>query len=258
MAIYITGDIHAQWIDRFKMAAFPEQKEMTKDDYVIVCGDFGIWDNSDRENYELDWLNDRNFTILFVEGNHENYDMLDAMPIEEWHGGKVHKVRESVIHLMRGQIFEIDGLTFFTFGGASSHDIADGILEIGDPRIKQWRRHNARCGYDGGVYKQFRVNHKSWWERELPSQEEMDEGLTNLKKYNNKVDYIITHSPYSSIIKQLDAGCGLYETDYLSDYLQKIKNTVDYRGFFCGHMHVEQCFEWDRTYIVFYQFVRIA
>ena len=30
---------------------------------------------------------------------------------------------------MRGQVFEIEGKTFFTMGGAASHDIQDGILD---------------------------------------------------------------------------------------------------------------------------------
>lgn len=38
--IYITGDTHAEF-SRFSTKRFPEQKEMTKDDYVIICGDFG-------------------------------------------------------------------------------------------------------------------------------------------------------------------------------------------------------------------------
>lgn len=34
------------------------------------------------------WLNDRPFTTLFVDGNHENFDLLNAYPVENWHGGK--------------------------------------------------------------------------------------------------------------------------------------------------------------------------
>ena len=42
--IYITGDIHGD-PRRLSMECFPEQKEMTKDDYVIICGDFGlVWE----------------------------------------------------------------------------------------------------------------------------------------------------------------------------------------------------------------------
>ena len=77
----------------------------------------------------MDWLEGKPFTTLFVDGNHENFDRLYAYPVEEWHGGKVHKIRPSVIHMMRGQVFAIDGKSVFTFGGASSHDIDGGILE---------------------------------------------------------------------------------------------------------------------------------
>ena len=31
--IYITGDTHGDWMSRLNTKAFPEQKEMTKDDY---------------------------------------------------------------------------------------------------------------------------------------------------------------------------------------------------------------------------------
>lgn len=77
MAVYVTGDTHGDWMSRLKTSSFPEQKEMTKDDYVIILGDFGLWDNSKREKYNLDWLEDKPFTTLFVSGNHENYDILD-------------------------------------------------------------------------------------------------------------------------------------------------------------------------------------
>ncbi len=41
--IYITGDTHSDYT-RFTENKFPIQAEMTKDDYVIICGDFGgVW-----------------------------------------------------------------------------------------------------------------------------------------------------------------------------------------------------------------------
>ena len=49
-------------------------------------------------------------------GNHENFTRLYNYPIEEWHGGKVHKIRDSVLHLMRGEIFDIDNKKAFIFG----------------------------------------------------------------------------------------------------------------------------------------------
>ncbi len=250
--IYVTGDTHGDWMTRLKVDSFPEQKEMTKDDFVIVCGDFGIWDNSKREKYNLGWLEDKQFTTLFISGNHENYDILDSLPVEEWHGGKVNFIRPSVIHLMRGQIFSIENKTFFTFGGASSHDISAGILEPDDLDFKDKKRR-----LDKDPFASYRINHVSWWERELPSEEEMQEGLDNLQKQNNKVDYIITHSPYTSLLRQMDGGSGPYQRDILTDYLQKIKQNVEYKHWLFGHMHVNQTYHWERSSCLYEQIIRI-
>lgn len=124
--IYATGDTHGNF-QRFKPEFFSEQADMTRSDHVIICGDFGgVWDGSQKEEQTLDWLERLPFTTLFVDGNHENFDRLAEYPVEEWQGGNVHFIRPHVIHLMRGQVFEIDGYTFFIMGGAQSHDIADG------------------------------------------------------------------------------------------------------------------------------------
>lgn len=244
--IYITGDTHCDWMSRLNTDAFPEQKEMTKDDCVIITGDFGIWNDSKQERYELNWLEDKPFTTLFVDGNHENYDLLNTYPVSEWHGGKVQFIRPHVIHLMRGQIFDIEEKTFFTFGGARSHDIQDGILEKGDPKIKKWKK---------DCTKWFRVNHVSWWKEELPSEEEMEEGLMNLENIDNKVDFIVTHcGPTSSIALY---SHGLYKPDVLTDYLEEIRRKVDFRRWFMGHYHDNHAINYKEI-ILFEQIVRIV
>lgn len=254
--IFATGDCHGD-VRRFSTESFPEQKEMTKDDFVIILGDLGLYWNyggeSDGERYWLNWLDNKPFTTLFVPGNHEQWDRLDALPTEEWHGGKVSFLRPSVIYLHRGQIFDINGKKIFAFGGASSHDIKDGILELDDPDFqkKYWE-------LASNPYALFRVNHYSWWERELPSEEEMKEGMENLKKHDNKVDFIVTHSPYTSILKFMDSGAGLYKSDILTDYLQKLKETVDYKAFLFGHMHQNVSFHWDKAHCLYEQIVQIA
>lgn len=123
--IYITGDTHCTFdISKFKPHYFPEGQTLTKEDYVIICGDFGaVWDDMLPDLFWRDWLDSQPWTTLFVDGNHENFELLDDYPVSSWHGGKVHFIKESVIHLMRGQIYTIDGLTFFTFGGGYSCDI---------------------------------------------------------------------------------------------------------------------------------------
>ena len=39
--IYITGDIHGS-PERLSIKNFPVQKELNRDDYVIICGDLGL------------------------------------------------------------------------------------------------------------------------------------------------------------------------------------------------------------------------
>ena len=113
--IYATGDLHGNSL-RFQPQYFPEQAEMAKDDYMIVCGDAGlVWHGDKSDDPQLDRLEALPFTVLFVDGNHENFDALSEYPVELWHSGKVHKIRPHVIHLMRGQAFELQGRTFFTF-----------------------------------------------------------------------------------------------------------------------------------------------
>ena len=250
--MFITGDTHGDWVHRLNMESFPEQRELTKDDYVLVCGDFGYWHDTKEERYNLDWLESRSFTTLFVSGNHENYDRLDALPKEEWNGGMVQRLRPSVIHLCRGQVFTLNGQKFFAFGGASSHDISAGILEPDAPDFKQ--RKNE---LDKDPYALYRINHVSWWERELPSKEEMNEGLLNLAKHNFDVDYIVTHSPASSILHQMDGGAGLYKDDVLTLYLQEIKQKTGFKQWFFGHMHENKNFYFDRSCCIYEQIVEI-
>ena len=157
MAVYVTGDTHGEF-QRFGSKYFPQQKHMGREDYVIVTGDFGgLWDGSPKDQYWLDWLEGKPFTTLFVDGNHENFDLLNAFPERQWNGGRVHEVREHVLHLMRGQVFTFGGLTWFTMGGAASHDIQDGILDPADPGFERqyWLMRRMRA--------MFRLKGVSWW-----------------------------------------------------------------------------------------------
>ncbi len=249
--IYITGDTHRDF-RRFSQKNFPEQNNMTKTDYVIICGDFGgIWDQqeSKEERYWLNWLEERPFSTLFVDGNHENFDRLYGYPVKEWHGGKIHEIRPSVYHLMRGQVFEIDGKTIFTFGGAASHDIDGGILEPDDPDFKSKKHH---LDYDWIPY---RVNHLSWWKEELPTEAEMEEGRENLAKHNNEVDFIITHCCSSSTQAFLSGGW--YKPDIATSYLEEIKQKTKYKKWFFGHYHDNKNVN-DREILLYEQVIRIS
>ena len=181
-----------------------------------------------------------------MDGNHENFDRLYSYPVKEWNGGKVHEIRPSVLHLMRGEVFTIEDKKFFAFGGASSHDIKDGILDPNTEAdlIKKWARE----------FKVFRILGMSWWPQELPSDEEIQNGINNLAQNDNKVDFIITHSPCASTIGVL--GQGMYKQDVLTRYLQEIRRNTMFRKWICGHMHCDMNVSAEEM-ILYDQIIRI-
>lgn len=65
-----------------------------------------------------DWLTAKNFTTLWIDGNHENFDMLYEFPLEDKFGGKVRQIAPDIYHLDRGQVLTIDGKKIFCMGGA--------------------------------------------------------------------------------------------------------------------------------------------
>ncbi len=209
--IYITGDTHGLQ-DFNKLHIFAgEHPELTLNDYVVIAGDFGgVW--SDRTLVaDLKYYTELPFTVLFVDGNHENFDLLNSFPVEEWKGGKVHKIRPNIIHLMRGQVYEIEGKTIFTFGGATSVD-------------REYRRKGV-----------------SWWAQELPTYDELDEGIANLKRHNNKVDYIITHSCGERALQYpgLRAAAGVKLLCPESHMLSYFEDVVQFGHWYFGHFHID-------------------
>ena len=231
--VYITGDCHGNW-ERFSERIFPEQTEMSRDDFVIVCGDFGLWHNTKDERERLKQLEDKNFTILFVDGNHENFDRLyTEFETVDFYGGKAHKVRENIYHLIRGHIFNLCGKQFFAFGGASSHDIDDGVLDKDEFASEKDFQKTLRVWNKQG--KMFRINHVSWWEQEIPSREEMNFGISNLKNNNNRVDYIITHCCPQEIASIFSYGA--FQPDQLTLYFNTIASIVSFSKWFFGHYH---------------------
>ena len=237
--IFITGDTHGDY-GRFSVKNFPEQKQMTKDDFVIICGDFGgVWDGDKSERYWLDWLSEKPFTVLFADGNHENFDYLYQFPVVDFYGGKVHKIAENIYHLMRGYVFTFDENKFFVFGGGKSHDINDGILDEKDyPSMKELMIDYHMRSMRGQM---LRINHVSWWKQEMPCDDEYKNGINNLKEHNFKVDYVISHCLPESIVKKLGID---RDSDSLTEYFDRLlADGLEFRQWFAGHYHEEKISE---------------
>jgi len=249
--VYVTGDCHADF-HKFSTDNFPDQKEMTRDDIVIVCGDFGIWHDDATERHWLNWLDDKPFTTVFVDGNHENFDRLNGteFPVVDFHGGKAHRICPHIFHLMRGYVFEFEDKKFWCFGGASSHDISDGILDADDFDTPENFIAEIRLWYRLG--KVFRINHISWWAEELPSAEELERGVETLRENDFEVDYIISHCCPQDVASFL----GFRESDYLTSYFSEVARQTKFTKWYFGHYHGEESI-WGKFVLLYDRIERI-
>ncbi len=223
--IYITGDTHGDIdIGKIAPANWPVSDTLTENDYLIICGDFGFpflpsdysegycstdGARSSRSSYEywMGWLAERKYTILWIDGNHDNHKFWYNQPVAVWNGGLVnfHPLASNVIHLKRGQYYCIDGYTFWTMGGAKSHD------------------------------KLMRIPDVSWWEEEIPDVYEMNYGMSCLEQHNYEVDFILTHTLPADLSFPV-CRC-YYAPEPTGIYLNDIYRKTSFRYWFCGHYH---------------------
>lgn len=207
--IYITGDTHGEQV-RFIENNMEGESSWGEEDHLIVCGDFGyIFTDSVAEQRFLDFLEKKPYTICFCDGNHENFPRIYQYPEQSWRGGRIHRIRENVIHLMRGQVFDIDGKRIFTMGGAYSID------------------------------KYMRFEGRSWWREELPCDAEYREAIRSLKECGNRVDYIVTHTAPREIIRRM----GKYPDEHdmeLTGFLEWVMHEVEFEKWFFGHWHLDK------------------
>ncbi|NMP38231.1 MAG: hypothetical protein GX051_08980 [Clostridiales bacterium] len=206
--VYVTGDTHGD-IDRLSKSAL---KMLQPGDTLIICGDFGfIWSGEKKEKKLIEKLAKRKYTICFIDGTHENFELLNAYPVSEWNGGKVHKICDNIFHLMRGQIFEIEGLKFFTMGGGESPDI------------------------------DVRFDISNWSRDEIPTQSELLEGADNIENSSNKVDIILTHEPPAKIkgFLRLSENDSVSVTA-LNSYFEDLSQSCEFSRWFFGSMHIDK------------------
>lgn len=215
--IYITGDTHglndlAPVKKYFDDGYDPDGRKVTKDDYLIILGDVACcWDGKWHDKKVRKALHELPPTILWLDGNHENFDLIESLPVTYgWNGGSVQYVLDDdIIHLMRGKIYSLEGKTFFVMGGGYSID-------------KAWR-----------------IPGLSWWSQEQPSMKEYDEGIRNLEDVDYKVDYILSHTCPGKIARQLVSHIIPGEEE-MQRYFDDVSNEVEFRGWYFGHWHVDE------------------
>jgi len=215
MLMTITADLHGSQVQLVRLLTqLPKEGEHI----ILICGDAGfLFTDLDFEHRFLEELESlENITIAFVDGNHENFPAIERCPIETWNGGKVHRLCKNMLHLMRGEVFTIGSKSFFAMGGAYSID---------------------RAGRECNV---------TYWEKELPSEEEMKQALDNLARHNFSVDYIITHTAPKFVYAELGIDPHEEEVPFL-DFLNELYFKVDFKHWYCGHHHIDRRFDQKLT-----------
>lgn len=212
--IILTGDIHGDPMRLYPLSG----KGLTKDDIVIVLGDFGlIWNDKERTKKVLELLGELNFTLAFVDGNHENFDLIEQM--EEtifWNDGVAGLLPGGVIHLYRGQIYKINNKVIGVCGGANSVD-------------KDWREPKI-----------------SWWEQEEITHKDVETFRINLNdKYSEekqKIDLMLSHDCPASLVPlvALYSGVNGAAISNSQRQLEKILNLVEIDKWYFGHWHINK------------------
>ena len=213
MSVFLTGDLHGMGGSRRLAKPFFNAGGLTRDDYLIIVGDFGlVWKDLDRDGARLgiDWISRHPWTTLFIDGNHENHAALNSLPVEEWNGCRVHRLADNVIHIMRGEVFELEGIRYFAMGGAYSID-----------------RHLRTPGL-------------SWWPEEVPSEEARAHALETLASVDWNVDVVLTHCPSVrglDFCLTRDQRAHIQEDEFMEWLQHEVDEKTTYKRWFFGHIH---------------------
>lgn len=209
--ILITADLHGhidyRKLDNHKIVSMYERLP----DYVIVAGDFGVpWSNNHedpQDRYMQKWYEEKPYEIIVVPGNHENYNRIEALPREMYHGGWVRRLAKNIVFVEKNQIIEIEGKTFYCLGGADSTD------------------------------KERRVLFLSWWPQEEATYADFLAMMDKLETVK-EVDYIVAHTAPTKIVRAMLRSDRIGDTT--SKLLDVLVEKIKFKHFYFGHMHEDK------------------
>lgn len=217
--VFITGDTHGDIdIGKLSTKAWKEQKSLSRDDILIVAGDFGVpwtYGEDKTDKYILKWYSEKPYTIVFVDGNHDNEDALkEEYSVVRFLGAKCHMLRENVFHVMRGEVLHAGGHKILCMGGAKSTDI------------------------------ERRTPHISWWADEEASYKEWEHCFSSLE--SEKPDIIVSHDAPETVVQKMIPEYSKYfmesstqkNFDMLLDDM--IQNGSCVKDWFFGHHHIDR------------------
>ncbi len=203
--IYFTGDMHG---DKRRFGGW-RLRWLGGRDTLVVCGDFGfLWNGSPEEKEVLEWIGRRKYQVLFLEGTHDNLDLLEQYPVEEWNGGLTHPISGNLRHLIRGQIFNIEGKTLLALGGGESRDAA------------------------------FRKAGENWWSQELPTLPEVEQWCRRLDAHDCRVDYVASHQAPTNVDSCFTGK--VCEVTALTAFMDQLQQHCQFEKWFFGAYHQDR------------------
>ncbi|MCL2508981.1 MAG: metallophosphoesterase [Oscillospiraceae bacterium] len=207
--LYVTGDTHGD-LSRF---SDPRLRKLKKGDTLIICGDFGfVWDGTPEEEKRLKKLGNKRYNICFLDGTHENFDLLKQYKTSEWNGGKVQRISGNLYHLCRGQLYEIDGLKVFAMGGGESPDF------------------------------DIRMESETWSRAEIPTKKELLDAASVVDRSGGKIDIIVTHEPPLKLkgFLLLKENKETLRVTGLNTFFEEMSSFCKFRRWFFGSLHEDK------------------
>ena len=206
--LFLTGDIHMNLdIKKLSYKNFPESRDLTKDDIIVILGDAGlVWSGGKEEKYWQDWLKEKPWTTFCVLGNHECFKLIEQLPIVEFCGSPARQINNSLFYAESGFIYNLCGKFCLVVNGADSTD------------------------------KIFRIEGKSWWPQEQITEKDFLTAKENLQFCNNKVDCLFTHTGGCAVARELG-----FNPTVSDEWVDKIMGLIQspYQHF-CGHYHINR------------------
>lgn len=202
--IYVTGDVHGD----IKDLESRDIKRIKKGDTLIITGDFGfIWNNSKEELKNLKKLSKKKYNIVFVEGVHENFELLRNYEECDFCGAKAKKITDNIYCLNRGEIYTIEDKTIFCLGGGAHEDVYEK--------------------YDNDPIKN----------PSLPTDNELEYAVKNMQAHNKKVDYVITHEAPASVKRMIRRDSTIND---MNIFLDTLLHNIQCDKWYFGSMHTDR------------------
>ena len=228
--VILTGDTHGEF-DRIEQ--FCEEYETTENDVMVILGDAGINYWLDEQDEALkERLSQLPITLFCIHGNHEERpEEVSGYELVEWRGGFVWIQPEypNLLFAKDGEIYQFDGKTVITIGGAYSVD-KYYRLAVGAP----------------------------WFGTEQPDERTKGQVMSALNRAGWKVDYVFSDTvplsaiPRHALLPTVDQKMVDNSTE---EWLEEIAQKLDYQGWFAGHFHIT--WSLDRIQILYEDYMEL-